>query len=624
MASDSPDLRRNAVFNSMICTALLPVSLLILMGPFGYLAGLMTWDELVRLFVSPWSIGTILIMMSFGAVLQLSSWKKFHRRFKAAKDDFNREQTIKKRTRSVILIPLAVMFVHLLILLLFFGVVFPRDFETWFIYTTMLALAFDAMIGSIAISFIITGTERYIRSIFSDPKPFYPLVVKMSFIVASFTAGAVAMFITVNSLADAVAATGRILPASSIVANILAGAAAYGLMIVILARLRNVIIKPIRNLVDAFKVAAEGDFRVSISVPAGDEVSEMAAIANSFFAGMKENIRSLGSVVGNLTENKEVLNEKVQDLLAAVEEINANIEQTNKQMENHSTNVTETSAAVEELARNIDALGENIASQNENVDESDASVKEMLDASADLGSLTGQSKERVKELVKASEGNTKVMKQMTGRIEEIMESSVMLQDANKLIANVASRTNLLAMNAAIEAAHAGDAGRGFSVVADEIRKLAETSSEQSKSIGERLDAIGRSIDSLGGDSADVREGFETMLSDIGDVSDLNNRLFDFMMTLESLGKAVSSSLSTMKDIAGNVLSGSNEMRAGNREIITAITNLNDISRNVADAVGEIAQGTKTMNSFTAEVRNQNNRTDKALQTLEAIVSRFKI
>ncbi len=624
MSPKNEDKRKKAVVHTTALSALFVIFVLFLLAPFSYITGLFSKKEFLGLFTDVRVLGLTVFLSLLGLIFQLGNWRRFHRRCRNFSEGSIPFELIRNQSRTVLWSFFAAVLAQFVFVILLFSFVYPLELEYWLVYNIFVNLSFCAMVGSFLLSFIISSTEGYLRTLYNDSRHLYPLVMKMSVPLATLVAGTALMFISINALAKAAGDMGRELPFSPFVFNLIAGITANVFNYLLIGRVRTVIIKPLGSLVKAFKIAASGDFRVSIPVPGTDEVSEMAFVAASYFDGMKDMVRRLSALVGDLAENKRSLNANVQDLLAAVEEINANILETNKQMDNHNVNVTETTAAVEQLARNIDALGGNISSQNENVDESDYAVNQMLNASEDLGKLTNQNKEKVVELVSVSDGNRAVMGRMTERIEEIMKSSAMLQDANKLIANVASRTNLLAMNAAIEAAHAGEAGRGFSVVADEIRKLAETSSGQSKTIGERLDAISRSIDSLGGDSAGVQDGFEEMTKDIEAVSVMNRQLSEFMTTLSNLGSSVSSSLIKMKDISGNVLDGSNEMRIGNQEIVTAVTNMNEISHKVADAIGEIAEGTKVMNGFSVEVRNQNDKTDEALETLRDIVGRFQL
>ncbi len=148
----------------------------------------------------------------------------------------------------------------------------------------------------------------------------------------------------------------------------------------------------------------------------------------------------------------------IEDVDKAINGIAENINSLENMIEMQASGVTQASAAVEEMIGNISSVNN--------------SVEKMANSFATLGKTT----------------NEGIMRQssVAQYVQQVAEQSKTLQDANTAIANVASQTNLLAMNAAIEAAHAGEAGKGFSVVADEIRNLSVTSSEQSKKIGLEL------------------------------------------------------------------------------------------------------------------------------------------
>lgn len=615
---------RKAQFVSILLSVSLPLFILILLTPFSFLTGLFSKQELIATFNDIRIIGSVSFVASFAALSQYLSWKVYSRRIKDSENKDDLYNHLKKLSRQVLINFGLVLLLEEISVLVVFTYFLPLEFKTWYIYGSFLVFSFGGMIGGVLVSYIISYSDKYFRTVYSESSKLYTLTLKLTVLVVLNMICTIGMFLTIGRISDIAILMGRTLPVSSLISNLIAGLTALLFLILIMIRVTRLIILPIKELVKTFKIAAEGDFRVSIPVPASDEISELAVASNNFFGNMKISIFKLNDVIKNLSENKQLLNNKVQELLVSVDQINNNLLTTNDQMEDHSANVHETTAAVEEVARNIDSLGVNIDKQNKSIEESNKSVSGMLGANEELGVVAEENSKHVNLLVTISDKNQIVLQTMSSRIVEIMESSELLQDANKLISNIASQTNLLAMNAAIEAAHAGDAGKGFSVVADEIRKLAEKSSVQSKSIGGNLNFISGSIKDLGADSANVQSGFQSVMDNVREVSELNTKLSMFMDKVNSLGISVSDALNIINNISEDVLSGSNEMRMGNQEIITAITNMSEITQRITQAIDEITNSTNSMKDFSNEVQSQNDMTDEVLTTLENIIDQFKV
>lgn len=277
-----------------------------------------------------------------------------------------------------------------------------------------------------------------------------------------------------------------------------------------------------------------------------------------------------------------------------VDEINKGIEEINEHVLTQSASVLETQAASERIVKNLGVLNRLIEEQAANVTQSSASIEQMI---ATIESVTknidlmGSAFSRLQEA--SVDGETKItnVAEIMGRIAEQSEE---LQGANTVIKAISSQTNLLAMNAAIEAAHAGDAGRGFSVVADEIRKLAESSTGQSKEISSKIQAILTLIQTGANVSLVTKDSFKTILDQISSLAKHLGQIRGAMDEQSTGSRQILDATAQINRITTQVSGGSAEMLDGSRAISSEMQKLVTLSENVKEKTSQVLARTGTI------------------------------
>jgi methyl-accepting chemotaxis protein len=228
----------------------------------------------------------------------------------------------------------------------------------------------------------------------------------------------------------------------------------------------------------------------------------------------------------------------------------------------------------------------------------------------------------VKTLLEASETGKMGLHEVVTDIQEISRESEGLLEINAVMQNIASQTNLLSMNAAIEAAHAGEAGKGFAVVADEIRKLAESSSEQSKTIGNVLKKIKESIDKINKSAENVTTRFESIDSSVKTVADMEGNILN-AMEKQGEDEHLSGSAS-LSEISRVVKTGSEEMLNGSQEVLHESQNLEKVTQEITGGMSEMATGADQINLAVNNVNDMTQKNRDAIKALLKEVENFKV
>ena len=265
-----------------------------------------------------------------------------------------------------------------------------------------------------------------------------------------------------------------------------------------------------------------------------------------------------------------------------------------------------------------------ILQQNEGVTNAGSCISQMIENIDSVNdSVSNLSQSFVNLEANAGKGLEK-HKQMNSKIAEIQTQSGKLLDANKIISSIASQTNLLAMNAAIEAAHAGEAGKGFSVVSDEIRKLSETSSGQSKVIGEQLRAIGDLISKIVFVSGESENAFNSVFENIHKTDGFVKSINSTMEVQKQGSSQISETLALLKESADSVKNASAETEENNRTILSETKTLQESAAKMRRLVSEMAG---FASSITLEAEKLNGLSDGVGSSLEKIneeVELFKV
>jgi len=207
----------------------------------------------------------------------------------------------------------------------------------------------------------------------------------------------------------------------------------------------------------------------------------------------------------------------------------------------------------------MEQLNGNVSEQAAAVTESAAAIEEMVANIQSVTSALSKNADQVTELQSASAVGHNGINEVVADIRGVAAESESLLEINSVMANIASQTNLLSMNAAIEAAHAGDAGRGFAVVADEIRKLAESSSKQSKTISAVLKTIKASIDKITRLAENVLNRFDTINGGIKTVAEHERGVLDAMEEQKQGSEQVLQAIGQVSDITQRVKNDAQQM-----------------------------------------------------------------
>lgn len=395
--------------------------------------------------------------------------------------------------------------------------------------------------------------------------------------------------------------------------------------ILLVLLLNKILLSHIKILTSKFKDIAEGegDLTFQLDIKTKDEIGILSNYFNKFINNLNHVITQIKNIS---TDNKNIssnLSSNTEELSSTITEISSTMISMNKKIEYLNNELEKVKDAVNQVGSFVSKTGILVEDQSSSVIQSSTAIEEMIANINSLTNVTENKKNLAIELTDTAKKGEEGMKDMLLSINEITKSNEVISEMIKVINNVAGQINLLAMNAAIEAAHAGEYGKGFSVVSDEIRKLAETTGSNAKNISVSLKAVIESIKKTQNISTSTNEIIIQLINGITQISNSMNEMLYGMKEVNVGTEQISESLSSLISKTEEIKNSSKNLNTNFAEIDNSIKNVYDNANDNKNAISEITISINEITKAIYQLSDMSLKNANNAKSIDENVVRFK-
>lgn len=368
------------------------------------------------------------------------------------------------------------------------------------------------------------------------------------------------------------------------------GVAAVLFICIVIERMVHIMLKPVKRITQSIVDVTDGDFTQDIVTKGNDEIAVMSESMHEFILTMRGIIKNLATISNDLDQKSQISN----DLSA---ELHKSAGSQSEAMEQLSRTVEELVKAIMDIAENATSLAQIVASTNEDGVSAMGTMSETKSAADEGRRDMNQVNDAMKKIQVS-------MHTLGDSIGEVGQAAVKIDEITNTISNIAEETNLLALNASIEAARAGDAGKGFAVVASEIKKLAETSASAAEEISQLINSVTGLINTTVSQSKENMEEIvqSTELVDTACVT------FDkIYQSINATNETVQNMIEKVKqvdDVATSVAAITEEQSASAQEIEATSVEITNLAKIVADNSEAVAMDSVELAENAKELKRE--------------------